>query len=68
MPAVKVNDINVYYEIHGEGEPLIVIGALGSDISNTKTDTEVFQKYQVLLFDNRGAGRTDKPDALYSID
>jgi len=22
MPTVKVRDINVYYEIHGKGEPL----------------------------------------------
>ncbi len=25
MPYVKVNDIHMYYEIHGDGEPLLLI-------------------------------------------
>lgn len=25
MPKVKVGDVNMYYEIHGEGEPLLLI-------------------------------------------
>jgi len=29
MPQVKVNDIQVYYEVHGEGFPLIMIMGLG---------------------------------------
>jgi len=33
MPYVKVNDIHMYYEIHGEGEPLVLILGLGTDIS-----------------------------------
>jgi hypothetical protein len=26
MPIVKVNGINMYYEIHGEGELLVLFG------------------------------------------
>ena len=33
MPYVKVNDIQMYYEIHGDGEPLVLIVGLGTDIS-----------------------------------
>ncbi len=33
MPHVKVNDIQMYYEVHGEGEPLVLILGLGADIS-----------------------------------
>ena len=33
MPYVKVNDINMYYEIHGDGEPLVLIVGLATDIS-----------------------------------
>jgi hypothetical protein len=33
MPYVKVNDIHMYYEIHGDGEPLVLIVGLGTDIS-----------------------------------
>ncbi|NMC60291.1 MAG: alpha/beta hydrolase, partial [Candidatus Methanofastidiosa archaeon] len=34
MPIAKVNDINMYYEIQGEGEPLIFIPGLGTEISS----------------------------------
>jgi 3-oxoadipate enol-lactonase len=30
MPKIKTGDIETYYEIHGEGEPLILIHGLGS--------------------------------------
>jgi len=33
MPYIKVNDIQMYYEIHGDGEPLVLIVGLGTDIS-----------------------------------
>jgi len=32
MPTVKVNDIQMYYEIHGEGKPLLLLGGLGLDL------------------------------------
>jgi len=33
MPYVRVNDIQMYYELQGEGEPLALIVGLGTDIS-----------------------------------
>ena len=69
MSYVKVNDIQIYYEIHGEGEPLVLILGLGTDISEWGEFIHWFaEKYQVLAFDNRGVGRTDKPDMAYSIE
>ena len=69
MPAVKVGDINMYYEIHGNGEPLVLINGLGADISRWFRIIPVLsQKYQVLAFDNRGAGQTDKPDIPYTME
>lgn len=69
MPTVKVNDITMYYELQGEGEPLVLIAGLGLDLSEYNgIDSWLAQKYQVLAFDNRGAGRTDKPDTPYSIE
>ena len=69
MPTAKVNDINMYYEIHGEGEPLIFIQGLGTEISSAGFFTaELAKKYSVITFDNRGTGRTDKPDTHYSIE
>jgi pimeloyl-ACP methyl ester carboxylesterase len=69
MPTIQVNDIQMYYEIHGAGEPLVFIGGLGNDVSEFESITHWLAKtYQVLAFDNRGAGRTAKPNSPYSIE
>src|SRR5579864_6355187 len=69
MPYVKVNDIQMYCEMHGDGEPLVVILGLGTDVSEWDGIIRwLTEKYKVLAFDNRGAGRTDKPDIPYSIE
>ena len=68
MPTVKVGDINMYYEVHGDGEPLFLITGRALDLTNWMFQIPEFsKKYQVVAFDNRGAGRTDAPDAPYSI-
>ncbi len=69
MPKVKVNDINMYYEIHGEGFPFLMIRGLSSDVYRWPLSLvkEISKHLKVVLFDNRGAGRTDKPDIEYSI-
>jgi hypothetical protein len=33
MPTVQVNDIAMYYELQGVGEPLVLIAGLGADIT-----------------------------------
>lgn len=69
MPTIRVNDIHMYYEIYGVGKPLVLIGGLGIDLSEFDGISRwLAQKYRVLAFDNRGAGRTDKPDIPYSIE
>lgn len=69
MPTVKVNDISMNYEVHGQGSPLVLIGGLGTDISvYRKMIRQLSEKHKVLAFDNRGSGRTDKPDIPYTIE
>lgn len=75
MPIVHVNDIDIYYEIHGQGEPLVMIQGLGFEISamveapgKARYLDKFTDRYRVLLFDYRGVGRTDKPDMPYTID
>ena len=74
MPLVHVNDIDMYYEIHGKGEPLLMIQGLGFEISAMVTEPgksryidKFTDRYQVIVFDYRGVGRTDKPDIPYEI-
>jgi len=68
VPTTKVNGISLYYEVHGNGEPLTIINGLGIELSEFKVITNALARdYKVLIFDNRGAGRSDKPDEPYSI-
>jgi pimeloyl-ACP methyl ester carboxylesterase len=69
MPKVKVNDIRVYYEVHGEGFPLVMIMGLGANIDwwDPRLTQELSKKFKLVIFDNRGAGRTDISDRQYSI-
>ncbi|WP_115702214.1 alpha/beta fold hydrolase [Legionella sainthelensi] len=69
MPRIKVNDVSMYYESHGQGEPIVFIAGFSADHLAWAAIVEYFkEKYQVILFDNRGIGQTDIPDGLYSID
>lgn len=69
MPTEKVNDINMYYEIRGDGEPLVLIAGLGTDLTIYEPIIDgLSKKYRVVAFDNRGVGRTDKPDIPYTIE
>ncbi len=69
MPTVRVNDIDLYYEVHGEGEPLLLIAGLGSGVSLFARSIPIFSRgRKVIAFDNRGVGRTDKPDVPYTIE
>jgi pimeloyl-ACP methyl ester carboxylesterase len=69
MPLVKLNDIKMYYQIIGEGEPLIIIWGMGGEqpsfVESLKTK---INGIQLIIFHNRGTGRTDKPDIPYSIE
>jgi len=61
----EVNGINLYFEIHGTGQPLILLhGGLGSGEMFGPTLTELAQQHQVITVDLQGHGRTadiDRP-------
>jgi len=68
VPKVKVNDIQLYYEVRGEGEPLVLIMGLGASTLGWDMQVPTFSReFQVVAFDNRGSGRSDKPPAPYTI-
>lgn len=67
MPKLKANDIELYYETHGTGQPLVLISGLG--YTNWQWHRMVpflAEHFQVLTFDNRGVGQSDKPEGPYS--
>lgn len=69
MPHTEVNGIKIYYEIAGKGKEWIVfIMGLGMPGFAWEEQVRFFSnEYSTLIFDNRGIGKTDKPDGPYTI-
>lgn len=62
MPKVKVNDIEMYYEVHGEGEPLVLVhGYFCSSQQWSHFIPEFQERFQLVIPDCRGHGRTNNP-------
>jgi len=61
----NINDIKMYYEIHGEGEPLLLLhGGLGFIETFYNQIPNLAKEFRVIAVDSRGHGRTtdsDKP-------
>jgi len=68
MSTIKTNDIELYYEIHGSGPPLVLIAGVGyGSWFWHKIVPGLSKHYQVLVFDNRGAGNSEKPPGPYTV-
>jgi pimeloyl-ACP methyl ester carboxylesterase len=69
MPKVKVNDIQVYYEVKGEAFPLVMITGLSgnTDWWDPRVIQGLSKNFKIVMFDNRGAGRTDVTDREFTI-
>ena len=65
---VKLNDIFINYEILGSGKTLVLIHGLGANAQTWKNQVPVLSRhYQVLTWDVRGHGQSDKPAGDYSV-
>lgn len=68
MPKVSINNNELYYELQGQGKPLILINGIIADHNAWKfVLPELIKHRQVLIFDNRGAGQSDSPTPGYTI-
>jgi len=72
MAEVIVGDLPMYYAWHGaaDAEPLVLISGLGLDVSELPPSllAGLARRYRVLVFDNRGAGRTGAPPPPYTVE
>jgi pimeloyl-ACP methyl ester carboxylesterase len=69
MPKVKVKDITINYEQQGDGEPLILIPYLAADNACYAFQVAEYAKhFTCISLDPRGAGETDKPEGIYSME
>src|SRR4051812_45528567 len=70
MPVQRLpTGIDLYYETHGQGEPLVLIPATGfaADVWLPEQVPALSQSAQVIIFDPRGCGRSSGPSAEYTI-
>jgi pimeloyl-ACP methyl ester carboxylesterase len=69
MPKLDRDGVNIYYEVHGSGPPLILTHGYSSTSAMWTGQIEALSKqYQLILWDMRGHGQSDYPadPAAYS--
>ncbi len=68
MPTIRVNEIDIYYEVSGAGEPVLLIAGYGCDHAIWSLVAPVLAaQYRVFVFDNRAIGRSTGEGAVASI-
>lgn len=75
MPYIKVGqenstDIELYYEDHGTGQPVVLIHGYPLDGQSWEKQTAALLKagYRVITYDRRGFGRSGRPTTGYDYD
>ncbi len=68
MPVLSVGGRSLYYEMQGEGEPLVFLGGIGGDSRAFSVALRQFSaRYRALALDNPDAGRSDRVPDGYTI-
>jgi pimeloyl-ACP methyl ester carboxylesterase len=68
LPYARVSDVNIYYERHGTGQPLLWIGGLGANLREIAYLIDAYSRhFEFIAFEARGCGRSDTPEGDYSI-
>jgi pimeloyl-ACP methyl ester carboxylesterase len=69
MPVARVNDIEMYYEVQGEGSALLLISGLNSDHGLFRLFVPRWaERYRVIVFDNRGVGRSTGKETPFTVE
>ncbi|MHA1670012.1 MAG: alpha/beta fold hydrolase [Promethearchaeota archaeon] len=65
----EINGIKICYEIKGEGDPTILVHGFGVSKEVWIAQFDTLAKYfKVIRFDNRGAGKSDRPNEPYLME
>ncbi|MBI4527065.1 MAG: alpha/beta fold hydrolase [Deltaproteobacteria bacterium] len=68
MPFAQLKDLKLYYEVHGEGPPFLFVSetACHGEVWKTYQVPEFSRDHRVIIYDQRGTGRSDKPSMDYT--
>jgi 3-oxoadipate enol-lactonase len=69
MPIAKLPTIDLYHERAGDGPPLLFISGTGGDlrVKPNVFDGPLAKAFDLLAYDQRGLGRSAKPDTPYTM-
>ncbi len=68
MPTIETNGQTLYYEEHGEGEPLLCVHGLATDTLGWILQVPAFsQRYRTIVFDNRDVGQSSMAEGEYEL-
>jgi pimeloyl-ACP methyl ester carboxylesterase len=68
VPKVSVNGFRLYYEMEGDGEPVVLIPGFASGRETWAMQTpSLSRNFRVITFDPRGVSESDKPEGPQSI-
>ncbi|MBA7675745.1 AB hydrolase superfamily protein YdjP [subsurface metagenome] len=69
MSFAHVNGINICYEIHGKGYPVILIPGFSCKKEIFRAQVGALsEEFKTILFDNRGTGKSDRPDVPHTME
>jgi pimeloyl-ACP methyl ester carboxylesterase len=69
MSVAHVNGTNIFYELQGTGEPLVLVHGSWADTTQWKlVRPRLAESFQVLVYDRRGHGRSERSNTQGSID
>jgi len=66
MAYSRANGLDIFYQLHGQGDPMLLIhGVAGTGQNDWKYQIAVFsERFQLIVPDLRGHGRTDHPETI----
>ncbi|EZQ03184.1 alpha/beta hydrolase [Candidatus Acidianus copahuensis] len=68
MPYIYLEDVRLYYEIHGSGKPIVLIHHLGGSSKSWRDVVlPLSEEFMVIVYDLRGHGRSSVPPLEYTI-
>ena len=65
---LRNGNIQIFYNVVGKGTPIVFVEGLGYSMWMWKFQKSLSMKYKLIFYDNRGVGKSSKPEENYTLD